>query len=654
MDLPLIDGLAAVLLISGSCLGLGAFVLDRLGLLGALTAPEQAAWSFALGFTGLGLLAPVLHETVGADSPLAAGALVVVALGLICLRKLEGPRAMTGQALPFWLLGLGVLTVLVSLGLDVAEALVPPTEGDTTGYHFELPKRYLLAGEITFLPLALNGAIPQSVHMTYLLALGQGGELGLTLWTMVTGWAAVGLFWAVARTWIGTGPAFLASLVLLTTPALVYAAGSGQVEVRTLLFSLPALLAAARSFQAPSLARAWRWALLSGLFVGGFAGAKFTGLFFVAAVGLLFLVWRPVRLKTVFARCFAFGVGVLATGAGWYVWLYLNTGDPLFPNLYGLLPYAEGAHWSDFTAQGFRDRMALVTGMERSPLNLLFYPVLVMFHSTPAFDSGRTGFGPALAFFLPWIAGGLWVARKSIAKHPLLPVLIIALVYYGVWFYLGGQHKLRHLLVIYPALVLLGAIALDRAFRRLAFQRLAPSAFIAALALTLGFQVAAQGVFTKNSLDHLTSDEGRDTFLARQVQYYTALPLLEGLGANERAVHEMRNIRYFAHPRHYLADNDFQGKIPLSAWGPLDPAGFLETTAEMGITHMIVYGRPDQAGRDFLTQLPRMAAALVEQGCIAPVDRAEVSTLGSRVMAGMGEGKSFDVILYVIDRKACP
>ena len=88
------------------------------------------------------------------------------------------------------------------------EGIAPPADADTLAYHFTIPKQFLEAGRIEFIPRALEGAIPLIVQMTYVPALGLGGEMALTLWTMATGWAAAALLFVLCRKHLGVNSLF--------------------------------------------------------------------------------------------------------------------------------------------------------------------------------------------------------------------------------------------------------------------------------------------------------------------------------------------------------------------------------------------------------------------------------------------------------------
>ena len=83
----------------------------------------------------------------------------------------------------FWAL-LAMLAFV--LACDLCEGLAPPADADSLAYHFALPKQFLSAGHLQFVPRAVDGAVPLLPQMTYLVALGLGGERAMTLWTMVS------------------------------------------------------------------------------------------------------------------------------------------------------------------------------------------------------------------------------------------------------------------------------------------------------------------------------------------------------------------------------------------------------------------------------------------------------------------------------------
>ena len=182
MTATLIGG-AVALLMSGACVGLGATLLARLGALGGMGEGERLGMSFALGFGALGWIVFFL-AVPGLFHPWLLGALLAASLaGLATLRRDAATPRAPYEALDAigWSLVAGLAATLLG---DLLEGMSPPADADTLAYHFALPKQFIGAGRLEFVPRAVDGAVPLLPHMTYTMALALGGERAMTLWTM--------------------------------------------------------------------------------------------------------------------------------------------------------------------------------------------------------------------------------------------------------------------------------------------------------------------------------------------------------------------------------------------------------------------------------------------------------------------------------------
>lgn len=102
------------------------------------------------------------------------------------------------------------------------------------------------------------------VHMTYITPLKLGGERALTLWVMLSGWAATALLYSIARRFMDSRWSLILALVFITTPAVIYGAGSGQVEVKIVMF----VMIAATSITLALKTGLMRYAVLAGIAAG--------------------------------------------------------------------------------------------------------------------------------------------------------------------------------------------------------------------------------------------------------------------------------------------------------------------------------------------------------------------------------------------------
>ncbi len=324
-------------------------------------------------------------------------------------------------------------------------------------YHYALPKQYIAAGKLEFVARAIDGAIPLLIHMTYTLALALGGELALTFWSMVTGWAVLALAYTTARRWLDRSWALSMVLLLATTPAIIFTGGTGHIEPRLALFALLAAVAASDAIHKDDL----RFTLICACATGFFIGSKFTGLLFALSVGLILVGFMIQRRQKWFLNGSTLTAVAILVGIQWYIVNWIFTGDPVFPLFFGVLDYTNPDIWdaSQHAAyQRFSER-----GEVEVPNNLswlIAYPFVATFKGLPVFESGRTGFGPFFALAAPIIILAVGANRRKLLGHPLFPILLIAVLFYVFWFLSGVSQRSRHMIPIYPAVLICGMYAI--------------------------------------------------------------------------------------------------------------------------------------------------------------------------------------------------
>jgi len=624
-----IAGLGVAGLVWLACVGAGAAMLRALGILDQLPRGERVAWSFALGIgvTGwitffpamLGLIAPAWLAALG----------VMLACGSAFLIRSNQCRTLPANIDPTgWILCAGIA---VALAFDLLEGISPPADADSLAYHFALPKQFLADGKPIFVPRAADGAAPLLLHMTYLVALGLGGETGLTLWTMLSGWMAAWLVFILCRRFLDLNWSLAVALIFLTTPAVLYGAGAGQMETRLVLFAVGAAFAASRSMRDGGL----RWVVLAGLLAGFFAGSKFMGLVFLASCGLPILFHRRWL-----ARGAAFGVVALIAGGQWYGWNWVHSGDPLFPMLFTHLGLPDSDIWNARQAAFFE---ATYFGTEaptpRTMVGLISYPFLATLRGAAIFESGRTGFGPYGLLILPFAVAALWNFRKRIAAHPLAIPVIIAFLFYIIWFISGSSQRVRHLLPIYP-IALIGLTVAGQ--RWWAGRRAIGSAAAFAAALTIAIQLAGSGIFGASYLRHVVSDETREQFLLRSVRQYQPVPWInQNLDRKSHKVLLLsRHLVYLMEVPVFYAHVQMQAVIEMRPDSD-NPILFLNQMKKQGITHLFITNvpvpaKPSTGPVDPTAGFVRLVDMLERARCTSEIKRFKMRIGASRTLSTLG------------------
>ncbi|MBI3443810.1 MAG: hypothetical protein HY055_00190 [Magnetospirillum sp.] len=602
-------GLITAAALVSACLGWGLALLRALGGRALLSPAEHAAYAAVLGMGTVGWLAFPVALIVGANGGAAA---LVAGGGLLMLALLRRdlrpdptrPSVREGGGITplTWLLLAAILAVA---GLDLSAALVPPVDADSMAYHFALPKHFLGTGRIEFIPQAVEAAIPLLFHMTYMLALSLGGEPGLTLWCGLSAWFLPLAAFALARRHLDLDWSLALLVAVKSLPAVVYGSPAGQIEVRIAAMFLVAAILAARSLPLNAAGPA----ALAGLAAGFCGAAKYSGLLAPAVCGLILLG----GIGTI-RRALAFAVAALLAGGQWYAWNGLHTGDPLFPLLWGLVPYSAEAHWDETMTRAMQGTMAGELGVPKSLFWLLAYPFKATFDGMPIFESSRTGFGLLPVLLLPFAVAG-WVRRGCPRGGELGCLGLACLLGYVLWFFGGASQRVRHFLPELIPLLLILMVAAARAVEsRMALAR--PLA--AGIALALLIQLGGQAVYSAFNLRHLLHGGSRDQYLTYNIAAYPVVQWLNThLGSRDKAMLVERELIYLVDvPVHYAPPND-DGRIRLLE--PLPPPSlFLGQLRAQGVTHVVIYSvttdQPDLMHRQRVGLDGRMAD-LVDAGC---------------------------------------
>ncbi|MEX0694511.1 MAG: hypothetical protein WD075_08720 [Rhodospirillales bacterium] len=617
-----------------AAIGGGLAVLRALGLLSILTRAEHLAIGFVLGIGTIGWLAFFAGLGASFGSPAFIAILLVLTAGLVFLKSPAQQSASASPASLQWILIGGLVLVAA---MDVAEALAPAADADSLAYHFETPRLFLSEHKIYAIPRALDGVTQLLLQMTYGVALSLGGKTALNLWAMVSGWGVGALFYVLAQRHMSRLWALTGTLIVLTTPAVIYSAGTGQVEVRLAAFALLGTYAAARALgtEADNPLRI-RWVILAGLAAGFFAGAKITGLLFIFTICLVLLLGQN-RIR----HAMVFSIVVAVAGTQWYLFNWYETGDPLYPLFWQHVRLSPDYPWNEFLAaqlDSFRQS-------ERpEPVSLMWYlayPFRTIIAPLPSFESLRTGLGPAVLILLPFAALAMIQTRRV---HTTLSfrVLLVAFIFYTLWYFIGPSLRVRHLLPIYP-LVLLCCLAGVSKF--LAGRDVTKWIVSAGIAILLVVQIAGQGVFSKKFITYLLTDEQPADFLEANITGYNIVAWLNrNLSADDRVLILNREWSFVLDVPYFMAHAANQGLISIYPEAT-DTHRFIAEMAAQGITYLAI-PKSTVRGKS-LSAIGRFLTELEPSGCIRKIAERPALSINSRTLPGLGNVENPYVILAI-------
>lgn len=479
----------------------------------------------ALGTTlGIALLAQGAQVLALVGLLNAAG--IVGLLGAALLlgrREFAGPgvaRAVRDTSGP------GKLLLVVGALPLLLLALYPPTGFDETAYHLPFVRGIAENGGLVVQLDLLFPVFPQLDEVLGTVAYRGGGDTAPHLIhlaeTALT--ALLVVAWGTRRGSRNAG--ILAAGIFLGSPLVTHLATSGYVEITVGLYATAALFAAdaARDSDAPV------WPVLAGLFGGCAASAKYTGLFFLVAAGLLVLggasAGRRMRQAGLFAA--VAGAAVAVT----YGRLVALTGNPVFPFAAGLFGETPWALEEMVGPQTLGDRVRFVA---RLPWKLTFSQGLY---------ARQPPVSPLFLAGLPFALVGSWRRRDvriwfavSLAYAFALSALPLDPRYFVLGFPVAA------LAIAKPVLELVGPrVASPDRLRRIAALA-AVAAFLPGW-LYAFYRMARQGPLPVTA-------KGREAYLVRRLPGYAAVSHLNATLGTRYALYACRGeeLAYFARGR---------------------------------------------------------------------------------------------------------
>jgi len=624
------SGILIALLLSISAIGYGAILFRLLNIRDAGSPWLIMGLCFAAGYGLIGWL----MFPIGVAGQLQTTTLWIImnlgVLGLWFLRDRFVSDATEPPTLIHW--GLVLLFLIVGF-FDVLQAMAPPSDADSLAYHFALPKQFIQAGEIFFVPRAIDGAVPLLVQMGYAPALALGGAQALTFWVMLSSWALYILVYGLARTRLSSAWSLAVTLAVATTPTVIYGSGSGQVEVRLALFVLLAAWAAARAIETKNV----RYIVLCGMAAGLYGASKYVGLIFMTSTAVVIMM-QPRW----FRAGFIFSIAAVLSGGQWYLWNFLNTGDPVFPMLFPLVGVSDPMIWNADYQKMLKDVFfASETPIPVTLFGFLSYPFIATFNPPFHLDAGRTGLGPFMVLLLPFVLAAAF-SRKAIIRWNNVAVWsAIVIGFFALWFFAGSPQRIRHLLPVWPLALVLMFFAVHHCANTWNMER----AFGLVILGVLVIQVGGAGIFGIKFIDVSMGRMTPSEFRENTISHFPPVPWLnENLKPTDKVMTPERQHLFDLKIPSFFAQEFAQAIIPINPM--FGSSHMVLRMTEQGITHVVMYSDPNASAIRFNGNYQH----LVDQQCVKEIHSGPSNAIASRTLAGQKVALKYHVFEFTPDR----
>jgi Dolichyl-phosphate-mannose-protein mannosyltransferase len=435
------SGMCGAGLVALAALTLGRLLLPALGLTDA-SRHERQMVALTLGFGGIAACCylllcagvyrpwPVVLVIVGVF--LAGAALAIPYEISIILRPAGIDKA--------WL-----AIACLALSFALVGALAPETEYDALWYHLNQANHWLQSGRAVDLIQEFPSLYPMTWELVYGMGLAMGGIVAAKLLHFVCLLVLAGIVAMTCRRYLPARSPYVAVALLVTAPTILWEATTAYNDLAVAMFASAGCYALARFAETGHSP----WLTVSGLEFGLAASTKHLGLV-VLAIAAAALTWHSWRRGTPYGRMIrnAARLGVLAVvlPLPWYIRAWRGSGNPFFPELYGIFGGGPAARWDETANQGLAAFKAHF-GVGHDVASLVRLPWDATVHS--ALFGGALG--PLWLILIP----GCLVGRGS--RRVAAVIAAGTLGYIALWASPISSFQLRFLVPIGGALALLAA-----------------------------------------------------------------------------------------------------------------------------------------------------------------------------------------------------
>ncbi len=353
---------------------------------------------------------------------------LILFLALVLFRYLKKVRKL-GRKEQF-LLFLFLVCVLTNfLGV-----LGPELAFDALWYHLTLPKLYLQEGKIFFIPggLFYYSAAPQLLEMIYVGFLSVLGYFGPKFVHFCFGLGSAFVIYKLCRRFLSAELSWVGALIFYSQLTVGWLSTTAYNDLALVFFNNLGLLVFLEWQEKQGKKQNWQEKIIlieSGLLFGLAASVKLIGIHSFFALIAFFLLKRNFL-----GKLFIFSSAFLVPLLPWFVFTYLNTGNPFYPYL---TSWFLKSQTGGMTLTGWLltrhplnflkaiGQTVFTSGDILTPVILIGLPLFLMKSKTNLILKGDFFYVYLVAYLLLWFLTPLNYNRFLL---PILPVFIFILL----------------------------------------------------------------------------------------------------------------------------------------------------------------------------------------------------------------------------------
>jgi 4-amino-4-deoxy-L-arabinose transferase-like glycosyltransferase len=424
-----------------------------------------------------------------------------------------------------------VACILLAIGFSFIAALAPEREYDALWYHLYYPRLYLEQGRLVDQVYDYVSLYPMTWELWFGYGLSLGGEIGAKLLHFAMLPMTALMVFELARRFGSRASPWLAVALFVTVPTVMWEASTAYIDL-ALAFHTALVVYALLLY---GKTRRMLWFSLAAFNLGMAIASKHLALFFllIGVLGLFAYLWKKDgSLQAALWPAFLLAVFGILPAFPWYARSFLATGNPVFPELYGIFG-APPERWDAVTLAGLQQFLDHF-GRPRTFGNLLSLP----WHMTVHGAAYHGALGPLFLIFIPF----LFLRRIHGGVVWLLGFIFLFLV---LWASPVSSFQMRFLVPLTPFMAVLAASGFSRlsGAARVSLGRRGPVLLSAGLVVLLFLNLPPFTFLHERDrdgwdgwLNHVLHGvewgvvigaESQDAYLSRQVRSYPVWSFVE-------------------------------------------------------------------------------------------------------------------------------
>lgn len=234
--------------------------------------------------------------------------------------------------------------------LNLAGAFSPELAFDALWYHLTLPKLYLINHSIFYIPggLLYYSAMPKFAELLYVFALSFQSEIFAKLVHFLFGILSCIAIYKISRKFLPKSFSLLAVVIFYSNIAVAWLSTTAYVDLGRTFFEIMSLWGFIEWLRTHER----KWLVEAGVLLGLAASVKIVSLMSLLIFSFLIIIESKTKGNKI-KNIITFAVPVFLVISPWFIFSYINTGNPIYPFL------SETAKLSKFSF-GFINPISLV------------------------------------------------------------------------------------------------------------------------------------------------------------------------------------------------------------------------------------------------------------------------------------------------------